>query len=161
MNTPIYSCHPKALGAPTFATAAAAPRSCLRSCLTPCAPSASSSAGRHGLETNVTMNTAGSNFSPTLSSRRYSAKQTLHHVDFFCDAPTAQTVQLGGDFNGWKPSATPMRRMPDGRWMASLELHHGHHRYIFIVDGEPMLDPKANGIVRDDQNNRVSLIAVS
>ena len=107
------------------------------------------------------MNSAVCNFSPTLSSRRYSAKQTSHHVDFFCDAPTAGSVQLVGDFNRWDLTATPMRRMPDGRWMASLELHHGHHRYLFIVDGEPMLDPKANGIARDDQNNRVSLIAVS
>jgi hypothetical protein len=51
--------------------------------------------------------------------------------------------------------------MPDGRWVASLELHHGHHRYLFIADGEPMLDPSASGIVRDDQDNRVSLSAVS
>jgi 1,4-alpha-glucan branching enzyme len=101
------------------------------------------------------------NFSPTLSSRRYSAKQTRHQVDFFCDAPMAESVRLLGDFNGWDLAATPMRRMPDGRWMASLELHHGHHRYLFLVDGEPMLDPNATGIARDDQNNRVSLIAVS
>jgi hypothetical protein len=48
MKTPIDSSHPKALGAPTFATAAAALRSCLKPRLTPCAPSASSSAGGHG-----------------------------------------------------------------------------------------------------------------
>jgi 1,4-alpha-glucan branching enzyme len=70
-------------------------------------------------------------------------------------------VQLVGDFNGWDLAATPMQRMPDGRWTASLELHHGHHRYLFLVDGEPMLDPNATGIARDDQDNRVSLIAVS
>lgn len=66
-----------------------------------------------------------------------------------------------GDFNGWDVHATPMRRMPDGFWLASLELPHGHHRYLFLVDGEPKLDPNANGIARDDQNNRVSLLAVS
>jgi 1,4-alpha-glucan branching enzyme len=70
-------------------------------------------------------------------------------------------VSLVGDFNGWKPTATPMRRMPDGRWMASLELHHGHHPYLFIVDGKPWLDPKASGIARNSRNERVSLIAVS
>lgn len=92
---------------------------------------------------------------------RYSAKRTRHHVTFFCDAPDAQSVRLVGDFNGWDCAATPMRRMPDGRWLASLELNHGHHRYLFLVDGEPMLDPKANGVARDNQDNRVSLIAVS
>ncbi len=57
--------------------------------------------------------------------------------------------------------STPMHRMPDGHWMASLELSHGHHRYVFLVDGEPQLDPNATGIARDDRNQRVSLIAVS
>ncbi len=45
MKIPNHSYHPKALGAPTFATAVAASRSCLSSCPTPRAPSASSFAG--------------------------------------------------------------------------------------------------------------------
>jgi len=54
-----------------------------------------------------------------------------------------------------------MHRSPDGRWMASLELPHGHHQYLFLVDGTPTLDPNASGIARNDRNERVSLIAVS
>jgi 1,4-alpha-glucan branching enzyme len=96
-----------------------------------------------------------------LRQHRYSAKRTRHHVTFCCDAPKAQSVRLVGDFNGWNLSATPMRRMSDGHWMADLELNHGHHRYVFVVDGEPQPDPKATGIARDDQNNRISVIAVS
>lgn len=92
---------------------------------------------------------------------RYSAKRTRHHVTFWCDAPEAESVRLVGDFNNWDIAATPMQRMPDGRWVADLELNHGHHHYLFLVDGEPMLDPTATGIARDDQDNRVSLIAVS
>ena len=92
---------------------------------------------------------------------RYSARRTRHHVDFFCDAPAARTVQLVGDFNGWDSAATPMLRMPDGRWMASLELHHGHHQYLYLVDGDPRLDPRASGIARNERNEAVSLIAVS
>lgn len=107
------------------------------------------------------MNTADYNLSPALSPRRYSEERTSHHVGFFCDAPTAESVMLVGDFNDWHPAATPMRRMPDGRWFASLELHHGHHRYVFLVDGSPQLDPHGTGIARDDRNKRVSLIAVS
>jgi 1,4-alpha-glucan branching enzyme len=82
-------------------------------------------------------------------------------VNFFCTAPQAQTVHLVGDFNDWDPVATPMSRTADGRWMAGLELHHGHHRYLFLIDGSPALDPKANGVTRNDRNERVSLIAVS
>jgi 1,4-alpha-glucan branching enzyme len=107
------------------------------------------------------MNTATCKPSSAVSLRRYSAKQTRHHVDFFCDAPDAEHVCLVGDFNGWDLTAIPMRRTPDGCWTTSLELHHGHHQYLFVVDGTPSLDPGASGVTRDDRNERVSLIAVS
>jgi 1,4-alpha-glucan branching enzyme len=94
-------------------------------------------------------------------SGRYSAKRTRHHVDFFCDAREARSVALLGDFNHWNPMATPLRRMPDGRWMASLELPHGYHQYVFLVDGTSQLDPNASGVAHNDRNEPVSLIAVS
>jgi len=100
-----------------------------------------------------------SNSNATLSP--YSAKRTRHHVNFFCAAPGASQVCLVGDFNQWDIAATPMLRTPDGRWMACLELPHGHHRYLFVADGQPKLDPNAAGIVRNERNERVSLIAVS
>src|SRR6266403_1229709 len=95
------------------------------------------------------------------SQGTYSARRQQHHVTFFCDAPGAESVTLAGDFNGWDPAATPMHRTPDGRWMASLELHHGHHRYLLLVDGTPTLAPNGSGIARNDRNERVSLVAVS
>jgi 1,4-alpha-glucan branching enzyme len=96
-----------------------------------------------------------------LSPGPYSAKRTRHHVDFFCDAPEAESVRLVGDFNGWNPATNPMRRMPDGRWMTSLELNHGYHQYVFLVDGTPKLDPTGSGIAHNERNEAVSLIAVS
>ena len=92
---------------------------------------------------------------------RYSAKRNLHHAAFFCRAPEAKNVSLVGDFNKWNPQATPMTRMPDGRWMVNLELPHGYHQYVFLVDGKPVLDPKATGKARDERNRPVSLIAIS
>ena len=92
---------------------------------------------------------------------RYSARWNLHHADFFCDAPEAERVSLIGDFNNWEPNATPMKRQPDGRWMASMELSHGYHQYVFLVDGKRVLDPHAAGTGRDPHNEAVSLRAVS
>jgi hypothetical protein len=40
-------------------------------------------------------------------------------------------------------------------------LGHGHHHYQFLIDGKPTLDPRAQGIARNEQNEKVSLIAVS
>ena|SRR5579859_6300041 len=88
------------------------------------------------------------------------AKTGVHHpVNFFCAAPDAQQVELVGDFNHWHP--LPMRRTLDGWWLATVEMSHGHHQYRFLVDGRPTLDPRAAGITRDEQGERVSLIAVS
>ncbi len=92
---------------------------------------------------------------------RYSGKRNLHHADFFCRAPNAQQVSLVGDFNDWKPNATPMTRQSDGRWMASLELSHGYHEYLFLVDGRSVLDPQATGRTKNSNHEPVSLLAVS
>ena len=92
---------------------------------------------------------------------RYSAKRNLHRASFFCHAPEAERVSLIGDFNNWQPNATPMVRQPDGRWMASLELSHGYHEYVFLVDGSRVLDPNATGKAKDLHNEPVSLLAVS
>jgi 1,4-alpha-glucan branching enzyme len=78
-----------------------------------------------------------------------------------CIAPQAKHVSIVGDFNGWNRSANPMQRSPDGNWSLRVDLKHGHHRYAYIVDGQVTLDPKAMGVARDDQGERVSLIAVS
>ena len=87
--------------------------------------------------------------------------RALHRVNFFCDAKKAAQVHLAGDFNHWDAAHTPMKQMPDGRWMASLELPHGHHQYVFLVDGTPQLDPAAAGVIRNADGKLVCLVAVS
>ena len=96
-----------------------------------------------------------------LSLDRYSAKKMAKPVNFFCRAPEAKAVFLAGDFNNWHPTVDPMKRQPDGVWFIQVPLHHGHHRYLFLVDGKPMLDPQAPGIDRNQRNKKASLIAVS
>jgi len=91
----------------------------------------------------------------------YSAHRNLREINFICNAPQAQSVSLVGDFNLWDAKAHPMQKMPDGAWQLKLELRHGHHRYAFLVDGSLALDPHAQGITRNDQGERVSLVPVS
>ena len=90
---------------------------------------------------------------------RYCAENTHKPVNFYCAAPRARSVELVGDFNHWQPF--PMKRSLDGWWLAQVQLCHGHHQYRFLVDGAPMLDPHATGVARDEQDEQVSLIAVS
>lgn len=44
-------------------------------------------------------------------------------------------VSLAGSFNGWNVSATPMERMGDGAFRATVELPAGRHLYKFVIDG--------------------------
>ena len=99
--------------------------------------------------------------SPLSPPSRYSAKRMSKPVNFIGYFPAAQRVCLAGDFNGWNPETHPMQRQPDGAWLVQVPLPHGHHRYWFLVDGQPVLDARANGVARDDRGERVSLLAVS
>lgn len=102
-----------------------------------------------------------SNLRQARPGQRYSVKKTLKPVNFVCVAPQARRVTLAGDFNDWDPEALPLKRQPDGSWTAQVTLGHGHHHYRFLVDGKPTLDPRAQGVARNEQNEKVSLIAVS
>ncbi|EEF58249.1 isoamylase early set domain-containing protein [Pedosphaera parvula] len=92
---------------------------------------------------------------------RYSSKKMAKPVNFIYFAPQAQSVFLIGDFNDWDPNAFPMKKQPDGAWLIQIPLPHGHHHYQYLVDGKPVLDPKAQGIARNEKNEKVSLLAVS
>ncbi len=88
-------------------------------------------------------------------------QKPLRAVNFICHATQAKAVSLVGDFNGWNALAHPMKQMPDRSWLLNVELKHGHHRYAFLVDGVLTLDPRAQGITRNDKGERVCLVPVS
>ena len=102
---------------------------------------------------------------PGLTSRHRSAPhlpraKTIKPVNFICAVTAAKHVALIGDFNGWQPGATPMKRQPDGCWHVQLSLSAGHHHYLFLVDDKPMLDPRAQGAARNEKGEKVSLLSV-
>ncbi len=91
----------------------------------------------------------------------YSAKNMAKPVSFFCPVVHAQRVCIIGDFNEWNPSSHPMERQVDGSWFLQVPLTHGHHRYLLVVDGMPVLDPNATGTTKNERDELVSLVAVS
>jgi 1,4-alpha-glucan branching enzyme len=82
-------------------------------------------------------------------------------VNFICAAPGAQSVSICGDFNDWNPNTEVLTRQPDGSWLGQVQLAHGSHHYVFVVDGQAMLDPRAQGIARNERGERVSMLMVS
>ena len=98
---------------------------------------------------------------PPNSAAVYSAKNMAKPINFYLAGPEAKSVYLMGDFNDWNPASLPMQRRIDGWWSIQVPLTHGHHQYLFLVDGTPTLDPHATGVVQVDRYAKVSVIAVS
>jgi len=55
---------------------------------------------------------------------------------FSHSAPSATSVHLAGDFNGWSTSAEPMSDEDgDGVWTVTVPLAPGRYEYKFVIDG--------------------------
>lgn len=67
----------------------------------------------------------------------------LTSIEFRHRAPKARSVDLVGDFNAWKPGLIKMSRGGDGVWTVSIPVMEGRHKYLFLVDGEPKVDERA------------------
>jgi hypothetical protein len=76
-------------------------------------------------------------------------RDTLRLVRLMFDDSSARHVAVVGDFNGWRPEATPMHRTDGaGRWSATLALHDGSHRYALVVDGQRMVADETSVTLR-------------
>lgn len=86
------------------------------------------------------------------------ARADTVYVRFELAAPTAQNVSLAGDFSGWQPSV-PLVRAADGKWVATVPVAIGVHRYQFVVDDAWVPDPQVGG-VDDGFGGRNSVVVV-
>ena len=81
-------------------------------------------------------------------------------VRFALAAPDARAVSLAGDFNGWRPDATPMVRGADGGWKAEVPLTQGTFSYSFVADGKWVEDPLADSWRADGFGGRNAVVRV-
>jgi 1,4-alpha-glucan branching enzyme len=83
----------------------------------------------------------------------------LKPFEFKHKAPKARSVELVGDFNAWKPGLLKMKRGDRGLWTLVVPLRPGPHKYLFLDDGEPRVDP-STGTTDGPEGRRVSLRTV-
>lgn len=102
------------------------------------------------------LKTSGTSFTPHDGGR---AEPALTSVEFRHKAPKARSVELVGDFNAWKPGLLRMIRGGDGVWTVSIPVREGRRKYLFLVDGEPEIDAKAE-TTAGPQGRRVSVRTV-
>ena len=86
---------------------------------------------------------------------------TVPNVRFTLVAPSATTVSIVGDFNGWSEGSLPLRRSADGRtWEIEVPLAPGRYAYAFVVDGRLARDPSAPTASGEDFGTPSSVVMV-
>lgn len=95
-------------------------------------------------------------FTPHESRPREAAEPELKPFEFKHKAPKAKSVELVGDFNAWKPGLLKMKRGSGGLWSLVVPVRPGPHKYLFLDDGEPKVDP-STGTADGPEGRRVSL----
>ncbi len=74
--------------------------------------------------------------------------------------PTAAAVCVAGTFNDWRPEATPMVALGEGRWKKELALPPGRYEYLFVVDGRWQVDPGAGDRVANPYGGENGVVIV-
>jgi 1,4-alpha-glucan branching enzyme len=67
-------------------------------------------------------------------------------VEFRFLRPGAARVSVAGEFNGWHPGETPMKREASGFWQTELRLPPGAFRFRYCADGQWYTDFAAFGV---------------
>ncbi|MGQ9644934.1 MAG: glycogen-binding domain-containing protein [Thermodesulfobacteriota bacterium] len=91
-----------------------------------------------------------------------SSEERLIPVVFRLNLSGAQSVSVVGSFNAWKPQGYEMQ--PDrksGWWTLTVSLPDGRYEYMFLVDGQKMIqDPEALIHQEDGFGNQNSVLVL-
>lgn len=102
--------------------------------------------------------------------RKHRAKRAYHNprgdllrtqqvrLEFF--HPEAREVNIAASFNDWRPGATWMISLGNGRWVKELLLPPGRYEYVLVVDGDWTPDPRAVESTPGPRGNRNSVLVV-
>jgi len=78
-------------------------------------------------------------------------------VSFEYKNDEASQVFVAGEFNRWDSQLWPMLRNDQGLWTTNLRLQRGIYGYKFIADGQWLLDPSNDEVVRVDGHENSKL----
>lgn len=72
----------------------------------------------------------------------FGARHTAQGLLFIQPHGKAANVAIAGDFNGWNPATTQLKRDESlGVWQACVTVPPGRYRYRLVVDGQWVQDP--------------------
>ena len=95
--------------------------------------------------------------------KSYSKTGTVCRVTFkYENDEKAESAVLAGEFNGWSLRETPMKKLKDGSFSASLSLSAGQsYRFRYVLDGGVWVnDTEADGYAPNEYGEANSVLTV-
>lgn len=103
----------------------------------------------------ITFKAEGKEYSILLKK---STKQKVELV-FDPEGKNYQTVQLKGEMNNWNASSTELKKEGDV-WKTTMLISQGIYQYLFVVDGNEMVDTSNPNSVSNGMGGRNSLLTI-
>ena len=98
---------------------------------------------------------------PVVRASDIPSDERLIPTQFILDDHKAASVSIVGEFNQWKVGATPLTRLANGVWTATVPLSAGRHVYAFVLDDTLMVaDPRAPKAGDADYGREGSVVMV-
>ncbi len=105
--------------------------------------------------------TADSSSVPGIGVAATPTRDDAVYVQFVYVAPGAASVAVAGDFNEWAAARAELRDPDgDGVWTAYVPVRPGLHKYMFVVDGKWVTDPRADRHVDDGFGHSNALMTI-
>ena len=95
--------------------------------------------------------------------KSYSKTGSICRVTFkYENEEQAETAVLAGEFNGWSLRETPMKKLKDGSFSATLSLPAGQsYRFRYVLDGGVWVnDTDADGYAPNEYGEANSVLTV-
>jgi hypothetical protein len=84
------------------------------------------------------------------------------YIQFALEAPSARSVAVAGDFNGWAPAVELSDLDGDGVWTGRVAVEPGIYQYMFVIDdSEWRTDPNAERYADDGFGDRNAVVVVA
>jgi len=93
-------------------------------------------------------------------SRLAATPITRRAVRFEVEVPQARSISVVGNFNDWKPEATPLTFIGGTNWSRELSLAPGRYEYRFVVDGRWVDPPNAKAYVPNPRGGHNAIVEV-
>ena len=97
----------------------------------------------------------------TTKPRRRGGARAVTAVNIETYQPQASDVCVAGSFNNWKPEATPLVPLGNGRWAKELTLPEGKYEYRLVVDGQWIADPNAQESIPNPYGSTNSVLRIN